>query len=73
MINVPTLADLDSDTWTYTEMGSRNKKTGRLKYYTVTVKNFIIINCSCPAREFRRHTPCKHMKRLHIHTPHLAI
>ena len=59
---MPTLADLDSDSWTYTEMGSRNKKTGKLKYYTVTVTNYVISNCSCPAREFRSHSPCKHMK-----------
>ena len=49
----------------YWEMGTRNKKTGKLPSYKVTVQDYKIIDCSCPAREFRRHTPCKHMKRLH--------
>jgi hypothetical protein len=47
--------------WQYREMGSRDKKTGKLKYYHVTVEDWKIIDCECPAREFRRHTPCKHM------------
>lgn len=45
-------------------MGSRNKKTGILNYYNVTVIDRHISNCECPARQFRRHSPCKHMKRL---------
>ena len=53
-------------------MGSRDKK-GKLKYYNVTVEDYKIINCECPAREFRRYTPCKHMKRLHEKCSHLAI
>ena len=42
-------------------MGSRDKKTDKLKYYNVTVEDWKIIDCECPARGFRRHTPCKHM------------
>ena len=45
-------------------MGSRNKKTKKLKYYNVSVENWKIVDCECPAREFRRYSPCKHMKRL---------
>ena len=45
-------------------MGSRNKKTNKLKYYNVSVENWKIVDCECPAREFRRYSPCKHMKRL---------
>lgn len=58
--------------WQYKEMGSRDKK-GNLKYYRVTVEDWKIINCECPAREFRRHTPCKHMKRLAEKQSHLTI
>ena len=58
--------------WQYKEMGSRDKK-GNLKYYRVTVEDWKIINCECPAREFRRHTPCKHMKRLGEKMSHLTI
>lgn len=50
--------------WQYREMGSRNKKTKKLKYYNVSVENWKIVDCECPAREFRRYSPCKHMKRL---------
>ena len=50
--------------WKYREMGSRNKKTKKLKYYNVSVENWKIVDCECPAREFRRYSPCKHMKRL---------
>ena len=59
--------------WHYREMGSRNKKTGKLNYYQVTVTDYKISDCSCPARGFRRFTPCKHMKRLHEKLGHLAI
>lgn len=54
-------------------MGSRNKKTGNLSYYNVTVVDFKISDCECPAREFRRYTPCKHMKRLKEKLSHLSI
>jgi hypothetical protein len=50
--------------WQYSEMGSRNKKTGKLTYYNVTVENWKIIDCECKAREFSRYTPCKHMKSI---------
>ena len=50
--------------WHYSEMGSRNKKTGKLTYYNVTVENWKIIDCECKAREFSRYTPCKHMKSI---------
>jgi len=59
--------------WNYREMGSRNKKTGKLNYYQVTVTDYKISDCSCPARGFRRFTPCKHMKRLHEKLVHLSI
>lgn len=72
-MGLPTLANLESDKWEYTVMGSRSKKTGKLPYYTITVKSEIIINCSCPAREFRRYQPCKHMKFTQKHTPHLKL
>ena len=49
-------------------MGSRDKKTGKLKYYVVTrthnngVDSF---KCSCPATMYRPYlTACKHIKRL---------
>lgn len=59
--------------YTYTEMGSRNKKTGKLSYYEVTVDNYKISDCECPARQFRRYSPCKHMKRLNEKLTHLVI
>ena len=58
--------------WQYNEMGSRDKK-GNLKYYRVTVEDWKIVDCKCPAREFHRHTPCKHMKRLNEKLTHLTI
>jgi hypothetical protein len=51
-------------TWKYIEMGSRDKKTGNLKYYNVTVTDWKITNCTCEARSFRKFTPCKHMKSI---------
>ncbi len=51
--------------WYYREMGSRNKKTGKLNYYNVKVTDYKIVDCNCMAREFRPYSPCKHMKRLH--------
>lgn len=50
--------------WFYNEMGSRDKKTGKLKYYKVTVKDWKIVNCTCEGRAFRRYQPCKHMKSI---------
>ena len=50
----------------YKEMGSRNKKTGKLNYYTVT-RNLIngAFECSCPATSYRPWlAACKHIKRL---------
>jgi hypothetical protein len=51
--------------WYYREMGSRNKKTGKLSYYRVTVQDWKIIDCECKAREFHKYSPCKHMKSIH--------
>jgi hypothetical protein len=51
--------------WFYNEMGSRDKKTGKLKYYKVKVRNWKIIDCSCEGRSFRKYQPCKHMKSIH--------
>jgi hypothetical protein len=59
--------------WQYREMGSRDKKTKKLKYYNVSVENWKIVDCECPAREFRRYTPCKHMKRLSEKMSNLTI
>jgi hypothetical protein len=61
------------NSWKYREMGSRNKKTGRLSYYQVTVTDYKISDCECPARSFRSYQPCKHMKRLNQKLTHLSI
>ena len=44
----------------------RNKKTGKLKYYTIT-RNVLenTFECSCPATDYRPWLKeCKHIKRL---------
>lgn len=64
---------LETPKYIYWELGSRNKKTGKLGRYKVTVKNYKILDCNCPARDFRRYTPCKHMKRLHEKLGHLEL
>jgi len=33
--------------WEFREMGSRNKKTGKLSYYNVTVTDYKITDCEC--------------------------
>jgi hypothetical protein len=52
--------------WTqvYIEMGSRDKKTNKLKYYKVTSFNHKRFSCSCPSYEFGRGSECKHIKNL---------
>ena len=56
--------------WTqkFSEMGSRNKKTGKLNYYTVTrihKHGDESFTCSCPATMYRPWLQaCKHIKRL---------
>jgi hypothetical protein len=63
-----------TETWQYREMGSRDKKTGKLKYYNVTVRgDYKIIDCECHARQFRRFSPCKHMQRLFEKQTHLSL
>lgn len=57
----------------YREMGSRNKKTGKLSYYKVTVDNYKIVDCECLAKQYNRYSACKHMKRLHEKLTHLTI
>ena len=58
------------DKWTqkFSEMGSRNKKTGKLNYYIVTRKHNNGVDsftCSCPATDYRPYLKaCKHIKRL---------
>ena len=47
----------------YREMGSRNKKTGKLNYYTLERQNGVY-SCSCPAWTSRPYAECKHIKRL---------
>ena len=59
--------------WQYREMGSRDKKTNALRYYTVTVIDFIITDCECEARQFRQFTNCKHMKRLQEKATHFKL
>jgi hypothetical protein len=59
--------------WKYTEIGSRNKKTGKLKDYQVTVEDWKITDCQCEARMFRRFSPCKHMLNLKSKLSHLTI
>lgn len=51
-------------TYIYRAMGSINKKTGKIPYYDVKLRGGKIIDCGCPARDFRKHSPCKHMKLL---------
>ena len=52
----------------YSEQGSRDKKTGNLKYYTITrthIDGKDAFECSCPATMYRPYLPaCKHIKRL---------
>ena len=56
--------------WTqkFSEMGSRNKKTGKLNYYVVTRTHNNgddSFECSCPATDYRPYLKaCKHIKRL---------
>lgn len=60
--------------YVYLEMGSRNKKTGKLAKYKVTVQNNVISDCECPARSFRKYSPCKHMKNLKTKLgPHITM
>lgn len=54
-------------------MGSRNKKTGKLSYYDVTVTDHRISNCNCKAKEFRPYASCKHMLRLKEKLSHYTI
>ena len=61
------------NSWYYYEMGSRNKKTNKLSEYKVTVTDYKVTDCGCPARSFRKYTPCKHMKRLHEKLGHVTI
>mgnify|MGYP003661134440 CR=1 FL=1 len=56
--------------WFYKVMGSKDKKTNKLKYYRVDVKDHVIINCNCDARSFRRFQPCKHMKLINERLGH---
>lgn len=59
--------------WYYSEIGSRNKKNGKLAQYTVKVTDYKIVDCECKAREFRPYSPCKHMKRLHEKSGHRLV
>ena len=51
-------------TRTYREMGSRNKKTGKLNEYDVTIGKKNKGTCTCPAMAYRPYQECKHVKRL---------
>ena len=59
--------------YVYLEMGSANKKTGKFPKYKVIVENYKIVDCNCPARGFRKYSPCKHMKNLHTKLTHCSI
>ena len=50
--------------WFYSEMGSRDKKTGKLKYYKVSRTSNDDFGCECPAAMYRPFQECKHVKRL---------
>ena len=39
----------------------------------LSIGDFRITDCECPAREFRRYSPCKHMKRLSEKMSNLTI
>ena len=39
--------DKTMNSWYYREMGSRNKKTGKLNYYQVKVTDYKIDDCEC--------------------------
>ena len=43
-------------------MGSPNKKTKKFSWYNVKLRDGKLIDCDCPARDFRKYSPCKHMK-----------
>ena len=62
-----------TNSWYYIEMGTRNKKTGKLPMYRVKVTDHKIVDCTCDARTFRRFQPCKHMKNLQSKNSILAI
>ncbi len=51
-------------TRTYREMGSRNKKTGKLNEYDVTIHKNNKGTCTCPAMTYRPYQECKHVKNL---------
>ena len=51
-------------TRTYREMGSRNKKTGKLNEYDITIGKKNKGTCTCPAMAYRPYQECKHVKRL---------
>lgn len=45
-------------------MGSTIKKTGKTPWYKVKLMGGRLVDCDCPARGFRKYSPCKHMKLL---------
>ena len=51
-------------TRTYRETGSRNKKTGKLNEYDVTIGKKNKGTCTCPAMTYRPYQECKHVKNL---------
>jgi len=54
-----------SHTSDYSEMGSRNKKTGKLNYYTVTLNHKTSsASCDCVGHMYRPYQDCKHIRRL---------
>ena len=44
----------------YRQMGSRNKKTGKLNYYTITSVDHKKFECECLGFVYRKN--CKHIK-----------
>ena len=51
-------------TRTYRETGSRNKKTGKLNEYDVTIGKNNKGTCTCLAMTYRPYQECKHVKNL---------
>lgn len=48
----------------YRQMGSRNKKTGKLSYYTVTSEDHKKFKCECLGFQYRSYKDCRHITRL---------
>jgi len=54
----------EKQTIKYRQMGSRNKKTGKLNYYTITSVDHKKFECECLGFQYRTYKDCKHITRL---------